>query len=314
MTIASSSFKIINPFLGLSPRMSAEDDLFAELLGDLSKPFELTSKRLYDYAVLQDGIENSTADFVKAVTESVEKFKGAIVQSEIDLTRLNRPVVVQVKAKNPGHPAIVSMLSELQKSLNLHGRSLVVYPAHEALSTLGGSLARDLRSALKLTGIVPPLGVDSEITETFCRATRELFEIQLKTPVRFVGASIRAPGTQHGKFCTGAIELEGASVSINALITLPENSLLTVMKRMSGLPEVPEEMVKNGPAEFANVVGGAARGFLNSGGYALRSPSLPKSYGPDTQHLLAAADSSTAVEVKLDTEFGEAFLEIRFYS
>jgi hypothetical protein len=167
---------------------------------------------------------------------------------------------------------------------------------------------------LKLTGIVPPLTVDPEITEAFCRATKELFEIQLKTPVRFVGAAIRNPGKRHVDCRTGVIELEGASVSISALVTLPTQALPELMKRMSGLPMVPDEMIRNSPAEFANVVSGAARGFLNGSGYALRPLSLPKTYGSDSQHILGAADSSTAVEVKLETELGEGYLEIRFYS
>ena len=185
MPISSRAYSQMNPFLPNQPRMSMEDDLFAELLGGLSKPYEVHSKRLYEYAVLEDGIENATDDFVKALQEAMEKSKG--VAGDIDLTKLNRPVIIQVKAKNSGHPNVLKMLEFLQKNLSSSGRALVVYPAVEELSNLGGALARDLRSALKLTGIVPPLAVDSEISEAFCRATRELFDIQLKTPVRFVG-------------------------------------------------------------------------------------------------------------------------------
>jgi hypothetical protein len=313
MPIASGSLKVISTFFPSALQMSAEDDLFAELLGGLSKPYELMSKRQYEYAVFEDGIESATDDFIKSLHEQMEKSKTQSA-NDIDFSRLNRPVMIHAKSLKSCEPACVKMLEELQKTLGKQGRSLVVFPAHEALSSLGGALARDLRSALKLTGLVPAGAVDSEISEAFCRATKELFEIQLKTPVRFVGAAIRAPGKRHEQFTTGQIELEGGSVSISAMVTLPKDALLPLMKRMSGLPEVPAEMVKNAPAEFANVVGGAARGFLNTAGYALRSPSLPRSFGPESQHILGAADSSTSIEVKVETELGEGYLEIRFYS
>jgi len=294
-------------------KMSAEDDLFAELLGGLSKPYETFAKRHYDYAILDDGIETATSDFLNAICVQVDKSPVA-TSAEIDFIRLNRPLIVNAKSSKSIEPSTLKMFQELKKKLSELGRALVVYPAYEELGQLDVPLARDLRSALKLTGIVPQGGVDSDISEAFCRATKELFDIQLKTPVKFVGASIRTPGSRHEQHWTGQIELEGASVSISAMITLPSAALPTLTQRMTGLPQVPEEMVKNSPAEFANIVGGAARGFLNSGGYALRSPTLPRTFTPDRQHVLGAADSSTSVEVKLVTELGEGFLEIRFYS
>jgi len=290
------------------------DDLFAELLGGLSPAYSVLQKKQYDYVTLDEGIENSMPQLITELKTLIGQPKDAATKVDMDLRALNRPLIIHAKSAGCKDQRVVEALAELQGNLKVLGRAFVVFPAHEELSLLGSALARDLRSALKLTGIVPPLTVDPEITEAFCRSTKELFEIQLKTPIRFIGASIRNPGRRHSQHSTGVIELEGGSVTISAMVTIPSAALPELMKRMSGLPVVPEEMVKNAPAEFANVVSGAARGFLNGAGYALRPLSLPKTYGTDSQHILGAADSSTAVEVKLETELGEGFLEIRFYS
>jgi hypothetical protein len=313
MTIARASFiSGLNPFSNALREMTVDEDLFASLLGGLSKPYEIIRKKTYDYALLDDGIDKAAGEFLVAV-------KGAMDASMsggegLSIVHLNRPLIIHAKSDECAKPSVVKMIEELQAGLKASGRGLVVYPALDVLSSLGGALARDLRSALKLTGVVPPLTVDSEITESFCRATRELYEIQLKTPVKFTGASIRTPGIRHDGCHSGAIDLEGGSVTVTAMVTLPENSIPELMKRMTGLPQIPEDLLRNGPAEFANIIGGAARGNLNSAGYALRSPSIPKMYGPEKQHLLAAADSSIAIEVRLETALGEGFLEIRFYS
>lgn len=314
MTIAAGAGRTWKQWGSIPARMSAEDDLFAELLGGLSKPFEITRKKSYDFAMLNEGIEKSISDFTAALEETLKNGPKPVTHNTDVLATLNRPLIIQVKGQGAVDSSVVAMLSELQDRFRKMGRSFVAYPAHESLRSLGGALARDLRSALKLTGVVPPHTIDSEVTESFCRATRELFDIQLKTPVRFVGAAVRVPGVMHEACHTGSIDLEGASVMVSAMVTLPDRVIPELMKRMTGLPQVPEELIRNGPAEFANVIGGAARGNLNSVGYELRSPTIPKMYGPEAQHILSAADASTSVVIRLETELGEGYLEIRFFS
>jgi len=319
MSISSLGFTEGGALLDRRVRGAVEDDLFAELLGGLSKPFEIHSKKSYVYALLDEGIDGATDEFLRELKaasggQSTDAEVGSGGSGDIDLNRLNRPLILQAKGAGCSSAAAVEMLTKLNREMKALGRSVVVYPPLVALASFGGHLARDLRSALKLTGVVPPQAVDAEVTEAFCRATRELFDIQLKTPVRFVGASIRRPGTRHDDFATGSIELEGGAVSLSAMVTLPVKVLPELMRRMSGLTQVADEIVRNGPSEFANVVGGAARGRLNSAGYALRAPTIPKAYGPESQHLLGAADSSTSVEIRLETELGECFLEIRFFT
>jgi len=317
MTIATGSIKTESPFAPVLLQAEMDDALFAELLGGLSKPFDVIEKRSYDYVLLDDGIEDALEDFAGALKPLIEREARATESSngaDIDLRRLHRPLILQLKGVGCGKPAVLEMLKDLHAQLKTQGRALAVYPVHEAFASLGGILARDLRSALVLTGIVSPYAIDPEITESFCKATRELFDIQLKTPVKLIGASIRRPGIRHEGFHTGSIELEGGSVSISAMLTIPAHALPELMKRMTGAKQVPDDLLRNGPSEFANVVGGAARGQLNSAGYSLRSPTIPKAYGPESQHLLGAADASTSVEVRLETALGEAFLEIRFFN
>jgi hypothetical protein len=300
------------PEMFLPAQLENEVDLLAQLLGELSRPFDILSKRDYDFAVLDDGIDKNISAFEKAIAECLARTtpKGDVME----FARLNRPVIVQARSLDSFNPEVVQMLFGLQGFLKSRGRTFVVFPAHDSLEKLGGALARDLRSALKLTGIVPSLTVDTEITDVFCRATRDLFEVQLKTPLRFVGAGVRIPGEIRKDCHTGIIDLEGGSVVVSAMVTLPEKVIPELMKRMTGLTQIPVELLRNGPAEFANIIGGAARGRLNAAGYALRSPTIPKTITPDQQHLLAAADSSVAIEVRFETVLGQGFLELRFFS
>jgi len=314
MTIAAGAGIREGQWTGRKALNSAEIDLFAELLGGLSKPYEIARKKSYDFASINDGIEDVLPEFIAALDDALKNRPRPSSYSVDVLGVLNRPLVIQVKGRGNVPEPVVSMLSHLQGRFKGLGRSFVVYPAHESLKSLGGALARDLRSSLKLTGIVPPHTIDSDVTEAFCRATRELFDIQLKTPVKFVGAAVRVPGVLHETCHTGSIDLVGASVMVSAMVTLPDRVIPELMKRMTGLPQVPDELIRSGPAEFANVIGGAARGSLNSVGYELRSPTIPKTYGPEAQHILSAADASTSVVVRLETELGEGYLEIRFFS
>jgi hypothetical protein len=286
--------------------------LLSELLGLLSRPFEIYSKRQYEFAVLGDGIENSTADLVGLLEDSFRVYLAGS-RSDMDVSRLLRPLIIHAKSKSATHPNVVRMFEELRNRLRSQGRSLVIYPAHEAFAHLGVTLARDLRSAQRLTGIVPPLSVDLEITEAFCRATRDLFEIQLKTSVQFVGAAIRLPRPRPHDFYSGSIDMEGGSVSISALVTLPSKMLTELVKRMVSASDVSEEVIISAPGEFANIVGGAARGSLNSVGYALRPVSIPRVYTPEIQHLLEVADHYTSVEIRIETDVGVGFLELRFH-
>jgi len=304
----------------LSPLLlqaEVDDDLFADLLGSFSKPFEIQQKRSYDYILLDDGIEGALHDLskeLKSLLEAGSSVEEGSAGLDVDLRTLNRPLVVQLKGSGSTHPSVVEMLTKLQDQLKAEGRSLALYPVHVGLSSVGAILARDLRSALLMTGIVSKNGIDPEVTECFCKAARELFEVQLKTQVRLVGASVRRAGAGHEGFHTGSIDLEGGSVSVSAMLTISGPALPTLMKRMTGLEEVPEDVIRNCPSEFANILGGAARSKLNAAGYSLRSPAIPRGYGPDGQQLLGAGDSSTALEVRLETELGEAFLEVRFFS
>lgn len=311
MPIAKSLDPSQCAFVSSKLNISVEDDLFAELLGGLSVPYEIKSKKLYDFALLDDGIEEATQEFQKELYEVV---KGSCAQiGDIDISKLKRPLIVHAKGKSATSAKVVEVLDAINSELKKQGRSMVVYPAHQELSSLDAVLAHNLRSALKITGVVPAMGVDSEIAEAFCRSTRECFEIQLKTPIKFMGGAIRGPGVVHNDCISGWCELEGGAVSVACLIILPVAMVGPLMKRM-GHSDISNENFSNGPAEFANIVAGSARGALNALGYALRSPSLPKTFGSDSQHLLAAADSSTSIELKLENEFGECFLEIRFFS
>jgi hypothetical protein len=319
-----ASFEITQRVRGpLDQGASSPEDLILEaFLEGMARPYEIVRKRAYDFALLDEGIENALPDFQRDLmlllgseVNLASALKKEGIHQEFDVREMSRPLIIQTRGKGCSHPDVVRLLTDLRRRFAGKGKTLVIYPRiPDTAVELSEHLARDLRSALRLTDIVPAHSVDAEIAEAVCRATRELFELQLKSPVDFVGAGVRRRGMPRPPGSTAMVRLEGSGVGFAILLSMPEVAQKSLACRMTGLSAIAEDAVTSALGEFVNVIGGTVRGRLNAIGYGLRTLSLPERFEADEQHLLLAEDLSTTLEIRLKTDLCEAVLEVRFFS
>ena len=296
------------------------DDLFAELLGEVTKPFEIKAKRYYDYVILEEGFEKRIEDLlieVDLLEEKKRREREAVdALGDVDVRKLARPIIYHLKApesaQKAGAQALEMLVGRNEKSV----QSFFILPNVERSPKFLGKVARDLRSVLRISGIVSPNAIDPEVVEVICRSTREFFEIQMKTPSRFVGGTVRQPGQRREGCFTGVLDMDGGGFHTTIQITMEHQMLAPMLSRMSGLPpdKIPDDQVLNAVSEFVNILAGSARAKLNQSGYEFRSPGLPRLITPEAQEVYAGSDGSTPVEMVFTCELGTGWLEVRFHS
>jgi len=299
---------------------SFEDDLLSELLGEVSKNFEVVQKRHYDYVSLESGFHAQLDSLQKELQKlaDIHKMEAAseTQSGQFDISKLIRPIVFHLRSATAAQAQDLAALKKIQELTADSFKSFYVFPHIDNLGSLPGTTGRDLKSVLRLAGIVPPGSADPEIAEILCKSFKELFEIQLKTPARFVGGAFRQPGTVHQNCYSGSLDMEGSGVSLSIIVTCEKQLMAPALAKMTGLDasKLSQEAIQNTPSEFVNIIAGSARARLNSLGYSLRSPGLPKMIAPDAQTNLSSPDGSVAIEVQVTSEIGSAWVEIRFYN
>jgi hypothetical protein len=299
---------------------SFEDDLLSELLGEVSKPYEVIPKRNYDYVTLESGFGSQVDSLKKELSRLADQHKleaSRETQSgQFDIQKLIRPIFFHLRSASAAQAKDLDALKEIQNATSDTFKSFYVFPHIDNLGALPGTTGRDLKSVLRLSGIVPPGSADPEIAEVLCKSFKELFEIQLKTTAKFVGGAFKQPGVVHKDCFSGSLDMEGSGVSLSIIVTCEKGMMAPALSKMTGLDpsKLSQEAIQNTPSEFVNIIAGSARARLNSAGYSLRSPGLPKMITPEAQSNLSSPDGSISIELQVSSELGNAWLEIRFYN
>jgi len=276
-------------------------DLLAELVGQ-ELPFEFIRKRKYDFLAIQSGFHSVVGNFFQ------NQLAGILGPSP-------RPLIVQVRKEGELDESVKVLLMGMRDVLQSHGVGFRIYPSSiPGLEVFGISVCNTLKDALEDLDIVAAGTLNSEIVEIFCNSARISMEIQAKTNVSFLKPELRVIGQVEPVF-SGSIEFSGGGVRGSAIISTHLEVLRGITERMIGeISTVKDSDIWNVSCELINIIAGHAKARLNELGYQVVLSALPSLITPEFQPMLAMADDSSGMIVRMSSDLGPMALELRFFS